>query len=282
MPGVLAHAQAGALRWWYPEVLAVIFGFCTVYFYLVGPVRERLGLADRIERRPMIFFTAAMAVMALAEATPLHGLSEDYLFSVHMLQHVLLTMVMPPLFIAGLPDWLVSYILRWPGMRRVLTALTRPVVALLAFNIVNAAWHLPYFYEAPLLTHWLHPVQHALMVITALMMWWPLVSSSRELPALSYGAQVVYIFLILLVQLPVFAGITFADSVFYEFYAQAPSVWGLSPLADQQLAGVVMKLGGMIVMLSYMGRAFIRWVQEDRRELGPAPHSKGLGGSHAG
>ncbi|OUM99837.1 MAG: hypothetical protein BAA04_03005 [Firmicutes bacterium ZCTH02-B6] len=262
--GVLLHAMpGGALRWWYPEVLTVICAFFTVYCYLVGPYRERWGLAEGVERQRFYYFTAGLAVMALSEATPIHFISEEHLFSVHMLQHVLLTMVMAPLLIAGTPPWLVQRALQRPWAMRLLRGLTRPVVTLLAFNIVNAAWHLPYFYQAPLISHWLHPIQHVLLVVTALMMWWPLLSDVPQLPRLSYGAQVVYIFMILLVQLPVFAGITFADSVFYEFYAAAPDPWGVSPLEDQQAAGIIMKIGGMAILIYFMGRAFFRWAREE-------------------
>jgi len=194
-----------------------------------------------------------------------------------MLQHVLLTMVMAPLLIAGTPPWLVQRALRRPWVMRVMRGLTRPVVTLLAFNIVNAAWHLPYFYQAPLLNHWLHPIQHLVLVATALMMWWPLLSEVPELPRLSYGAQVVYIFLILLVQLPVFAGITFADSVFYEFYAAAPDPWGVSPLEDQQAAGIIMKIGGMAILIYFMGRAFFRWFREEGAVAGGPLRTSGEG-----
>lgn len=280
--GVLAHAMPGSgLRWWYPEVLAVILAFCTLYFYLVGPYRERWGLAEGVERRQLYYFTGAMLVMALSEATPIHGVSEQYLFSMHMFQHVLLTMIMAPLLIAGTPPWLIRRAFRWPGVRALLSFLTRPVIALLAFNVVNAAWHLPYFYQAPLLTHWLHPVQHVILVVTALMMWWPLLSRMPELPRLSYGGQVVYIFLILLVQLPVFAGITFADSVFYEFYAAAPDIWGMAPLADQQAAGMVMKIGGMAILIYFMGRAFFRWAREEGA-MDTHRHRRGRAGSVQG
>ncbi|HEY8418173.1 MAG TPA: cytochrome c oxidase assembly protein [Limnochordales bacterium] len=287
--GVLAHAMPGAgLRWWYPEVLAVILAFCTLYLYLVGPYRERWGLAEEVEPRRVQYFLAAMAVMAIAEASPIHDVSERYLFSVHMSQHVLLTMVMAPLLIVGTPPWLIRRAFRWPGVKALLAFLTRPVIALLAFNLVNAAWHLPLFYQAPLITHWLHPVQHVILVVTALMMWWPLVSEMPELPRLSYGGQVIYIFLILLVQLPIFAGITFSDSVFYEFYAAAPDLWGMAPLADQQAAGVVMKLGGMIILLYFMGRAVFRWAREEgasdlrgQRSAGPGRAAGGLTDVHA-
>lgn len=260
---ILAHSPGSTLRWWYPEVWAIILSFCTIYFYLVGPFRERHNLAPRMEWKETFYFLGAMFVMFVSEGTPIHHVAEKFLFSVHMTQHVLLTMVMAPLFIRGLPDWLISYFLRYGWIRKTLKFITHPVIALIAFNAVNAAWHLPYFYQAVLLHHWIHIAQHVILVFTALMMWWPILSPSSELPALPYGAQTLYIFLLLLLQLPVFAPIIFSESLFYEFYVEAPSMWGLEPLPDQQLAGAVMQLGGMTVMAYFMGRAFFRWARQE-------------------
>ena len=108
-----------------------------------------------------------------------------------------------------------------------------------------------------------HIVQHVVLVFTALMMWWPILSPSRELPGCLTARRLVYIFLLLLLQLPVFAPIIFSESLFYEFYVAAPDMWGLEPLADQQLAGAVMQLGGMAVMVYFMGRAFFRWAKAE-------------------
>lgn len=259
-----AHAMPGTmLRWWYPEVWAVILAFCTVYFYLVGPFRERHDLAPRADLKHMAYFGAAMLTMLISEGTPIHHVSEKFLFSMHMTQHVLLTMVMAPLLLMGTPDWLISYGLRFGWIRKTLTFITRPVIALITFNLVNAAWHLPYFYQAVLLHHWIHVVQHIVLVFTALMMWWPILSPSKELPRISYGAQTIYIFLLLLLQLPVFAPIIFSESLFYDFYVEAPAMWGLEPLPDQQLAGAVMQVGGMSIMIVFLGRAFFRWAREE-------------------
>src|SRR5690606_41303266 len=114
-PGVLLHAlPGGGLRWWYPEVLAVICAFFTLYCYLVGPYRERRGLAAGVERRRLYSFMAGLAVMAVSEATPIHFISEEYLFSGQILQRVLLTMAMAPLLLACPPPWLVQRAVRRP------------------------------------------------------------------------------------------------------------------------------------------------------------------------
>lgn len=262
--GVLAHGMPGTmLRWWYPEVWAIVLAFCTIYFFLIGPFREKHNLAPRAELKDTLYFVAAMFVMFVSEGTPIHHVSEKFLFSMHMTQHILLTMVMAPLLIMGTPPWLISYGLRFPWIRKTMKLITHPVIAIIAFNAINAAWHLPFFYQAVLLHHWIHIVQHIVFVFTSLMMWWPILSRSPELPRLSYGVQTLYIFVLLLLQLPVFAPIIFSESLWYDFYVEAPTMFGLEPLPDQQLAGAVMQLGGMTVMAIFMGRAFFRWVREE-------------------
>lgn len=193
----------------------------------------------------------------------MHNVAEKYLFSVHMVQHVLLAMVFAPLIIAAMPNWLLSHFLEIPLVYRLMRAITHPVVALLVYNGVNAAWHLAGLYELVLYHHWVHIVQHIILVFTALMMWWPIVSPVPELPRLSWGGQVVYIFLLLLVQLPLGGPIIFAEETFYKFYVAAPRITDMTPLEDQQLAGMVMLSGGMAVMIAYLFRAFFRWVREE-------------------
>src|SRR5690606_34844869 len=120
--------------------------------------------------------------------------------------------------------------------------LVHPVVAFVAFNGIYTLWHLPFFYQLALRYHWLHFFQHVTMVVTAFMMWWPLLSPTPQLPRLSFVGQAVYVFGMVAAQLPVFAPITYATAPLYGFYAEQPRVLGLSPLADQQWAGIIMKI----------------------------------------
>lgn len=264
--GVLLHAVIPGgtrLNWWYPEVWAVVLGFCTIYFYLVGPYREKHNLADGLERRYLINFIVAMALLLLSEGTAMHHVAEKFLFSVHMIQHVLLAMIFAPVFIASVPTWLYSHFLQIDWVYKTMRVITNPAVALLVYNGVNAAWHLAGFYELVLYHHWVHIAQHMILVFTALMMWWPIVSPARELPMIPYGAQLLYIFLLLLVQLPLAGPIIFAEETFYGFYVAAPRVSDMTPLEDQQLAGMVMLSGGMAIMIAFLFRAFFRWVASE-------------------
>lgn len=269
MPGVLAHAQPGfGVTWWYPEVWAIIFAFSTIYLYVVGPYRDGLQPRPAADQKSALFFGLSMAALALSEATPIHYISEKFLFSVHMFQHVVLTMVFAPLFLRGIPTWLADHLLSNRWLYVIVGRITHPVVAALVFNGINALWHLPYFYEAVLLHHWIHIIQHVVLVFTALMLWWVIVSPSRKLPRLPYGAQTVYIFIVLVLQLPVFAPIIFAEVTFYDFYVAAPEWWGVDALSDQQMAGAIMQIGGISVLLAFLGRSFFRWVAEETGVVG--------------
>lgn len=264
--GVLLHAAIPGgtrLSWWYPGVWAIVLGFCTIFFYLVGPYREKHRLGPALDRGQIIRFCIAMSLLLISEGTAIHHVAEKFLFSVHMVQHVLLAMVFAPLIISAMPGWLLSHFLKITWVHRIMRTITNPAVALLIYNGVNAAWHLAGFYELVLYHHWVHIIQHVVLVFTALMMWWPIVSPVPELPRLSYGAQVVYIFLLLLVQLPLAGPIIFAEETFYNFYVAAPRVSDMTPLEDQQMAGMVMLSGGMAIMIAYLFRAFFRWVGEE-------------------
>lgn len=254
---------------WHPEVLAWVVLLQVAYLLAVGPWREAFRWGPPATRREKLCFSLAVWTIYLSEGTPMHILSEQYLFSVHMLQHVLLTMVLPPLLLLGLPPWMMRAALRPRPVARVFQVVSRPLPALLLFNLVYSFWHLPVAYEAVLYYHWFHMVQHAILVLTAGLTWWPVFSPLPEYPRISEPAQLIYIFLSGVCQIAVFGVITFADSVLYEFYARAPRVWPvLTPQADQQLAGIVMKLGGMAVFILVWAVVFFRWAA--REEAGRA------------
>lgn len=264
-----------------PQVIAIILIALGVYFYCLGPLRVRLRLGPPVPRWRVYCALGAGFVVFLSEGTALHTLSEVYLFSAHMVQHALLTLFMAPMFILAIPGWLADWWADLPVIGPITRFLTRPLVAFAAYNGIYSLWHFPVFYQAPLLLHWLHVIQHITMATTALMMWWPLLSPSVKLPRLSYGGQLVYAFGMVLAQLPVFAPITFASAPIYGFYADAPRVWGISPLEDQQWAGIIMKLTSMAILLLVIGIAFFRWAKQDGQDAPVASYEEQTDGRSA-
>jgi putative membrane protein len=207
--------------------------------------------------------------MFFALAGPIHELSDNYLFSAHMAQHMILTLVVPPLLLLGSPAWLLRPLIRPAYVMKLGQFLTLPLVAFLLFNAVFAAWHFPVFYEGALHGHAFHILEHLLFMTTAVIVWWPVLSPVTELPRIPYPAQMLYLILLSISQTPLFAVITFSDNVIYSFYANAPRVFDISPLADQQLGGIIMKVTWLTVFLPSICIVFLRWFYLEEKDGRP-------------
>jgi putative membrane protein len=217
-------------------------------------------------------FAAALFVLMVALNGPLHDLSDYYLFSAHMVQHLLLTLVVPPLLLAGIPSWMADALVRRVGRVRALArAATRPVPALALYTVALVGWHLPGPYVAALEHHPLHIVEHVALMATALVAWWPVLSPSALLPRLHYGAQILYLFAFGIPMTVVAAMITGAEHALYPFYAAAPRLFGLTSLADQRLGGLIMWVPAGVIPLIAFTAVFFRWAADeaDDEDSGP-------------
>ncbi len=248
-----------------PESVVLLVVIEGLYLLGVGPLRERNNWADYVDPRQTATFTAGIIVLFLALVSPIDVVSDDYLFSVHMLQHVLLTLVAPPLMVRGIPDWLIRPLLRPNWSFRCARAITHPIGAFLAFNIVFSLWHVPAMYNASLQNEVIHVVEHAMMISTAMIMWWPLTSTMPELPRVSYPMQMMYLFGLSVAQIIVFGALTFAGEPLYERYANAPRIASISALTDQQIGAIIMKVGGGVLFLGLLIVTFYRWYGEEER-----------------
>ena len=264
------HAVGSVWTHWHghPDVLIGLAIFQGAYLLGVGPLRERFGLAESSDPRQVATFTAGVLVILIALVSPIHVLSDNYLFSAHMLQHVLLTLVAPPLLILGTPDWLIRPLLRPDLVFRLARVATHPVVAFASFSLIFSMWHIPSLYTTSVTNHGVHIVEHLVFMSAAVLLWWPIFSTMPELPRLSYPIQMAYLFLLSIAQLILFAPITFSKEPLYQFYASAPRIWDISPLTDQQVGGIIMKMGGGAIFLALIVVAFFRWyrMEEGRRK----------------
>src|SRR6266513_6145543 len=207
----------------HPTVLAGLVVLGGLYAYLGG---------FRSAGRHVARFFGALVVLFLALNGPLHNLSDQYLCSVHMAQHLLLTLVFPPLLLYGTPARVMRPLLTSRWIMTVGRAVTKPLPAATLFTAPIVLWHVPALYEAALRNHNLHIVQHLVFLATAVIMWWPVLSPVPELPRLPHPLQLLYLFLLGIPMSVTGALITLSDGVLYPFYAAAPRVWGLTPLAD--------------------------------------------------
>jgi putative membrane protein len=232
---------------------------------LLGGLYAFLG-GLKAPRRHVASFAAALLVLFVALNGPLHNLSDVYLFSAHMAQHLLLTLVFPPLLLYGLPAWVVRPILAPPWVTALARVATRPVVAAATFTAPIVLWHVPLFYEAALRHHGLHIAQHLVFLATAVLMWWPILSPVPELPRIPYPGQMLYLFLLGLPMSLTGALITLSDSVLYPFYAEAPRVWKhMDALSDQQIGGLLMWVVGGLALWGAMTVVWFRWSVREQR-----------------
>ena len=251
-------AQVGWTRWslhW-----STIAGVAAIAGWYLWRARQAPAEAAHMPTvRQRARFLAGLLVILLSLNGPLHDLSDSYLFSAHMVQHLLLTLAVPPLLISGTPGWMLRPALRWPVAGTLLRRLTRPVACFAIFNVVVAAWHLPVLYNLAMAHHGIHIVQHLLFMAAAALMWWPLISPLPELPRLAYPAQMLYLFLMSIPMSIVSIFIVYADVVLYPAYASAARVWGLSPREDQLIGGLIMWIPGGLFFYLVMTVVFFKW-----------------------
>ena len=245
----------------HPSVLIGTGILGALYIYGIGPLRRRRGWPPASPWQ-ILSFSSALLVLLGSLNGPLHDLSDYYLFSMHMVQHLVLTLVFPPLLLAGIPEWLIRPLLHRPAVLRVARVLTRPWLAALLFSVSIALWHLKPFYDLMMTSHEVHIATHLMFMVTATLMWWPVMSPLPEL-RLPTGLSILYLFLVGIPMQMVAALITFADEVLYPWYITAPRTWGLSPLDDQQLGGLIMWVPGNLYIFAAIGVLFFKWAREE-------------------
>ena len=238
------------------------------YLIAVGPLRNKYALSDSIDPRHPTLFSAGILVIFVSILSPLHVLSDKYLFSAHMIQHVLLTLVAPPLLVLGTPGWLISPLLKSRFILIVSRKLTHPITAIVTFNFIFSIWHVPALYALSVKYHNVHVSEHVLFIVSAIIMWMPIYSNIKELPRLSNPLQMIYLFVMSIAQIIVFGMITFSTEALYNHYIEAPRLWSISPLVDQQIGGIIMKVGSGFLFLGLLVLAFFRWYSEETRSDG--------------
>ena len=236
--------------------------------FMVSRYNRYANDGQQVAVNQMVAFTLGIIIIAICLLSPLHYISDNYLFSAHMLQHVLLTLLAPPLIIYGIPDSAITKSLGIPFLSNIMRFLTHPLVAFISFNLTFSIWHMPQLYHYSVSFHWIHVVEHLMFIFTAILMWWPLASRSHLLPKLSYPLRIIYLFFLSIAQIIVFGMITFSNAPLYDWYINAPRVFGISAMLDQQLGGIIMKVGGGGVFLTLLVIIFLKWYRDEQNTKG--------------
>lgn len=250
----------------YASIVLGCAAFLVVYELMAGPLRRRWHLSpEGPSLRERVSFWLGIAVVFVSLQGPLHELSDVYLFSGHMVQHLSITLLFPPLLILGIPAWMWAPLTDRPAIASIGRKLTHPIVAFSLSTSVLYLWHVPAMYEWALYDHDVHIVEHLSFMAVYVVMWWPAMSRLPAIPALTPGKRMVYLFLLTIPMKALGAIITVSDWVLYPYYATQPRVFGLDPISDQRLGGLIMWLPGGLVFWVTIGFVFFQYYNNDLR-----------------
>ena len=230
------------------EIWVLIIGLLIAFMYAIRVVGPKVVPSGKVISRKQIgTFSLMIFLLLISTDWPLHDIAEEYLYSMHMLQHTILTYIIPPLALLATPEWLFRLLVGQGRTYRVIRFLTRPVIAAVTYNGVLLITHIPALVNRSAAGGPLHYSLHVLLVASALMLWTPICGPAKEW-RMSYGAMMVYLFCTSLVPSIPAGWLTFAEGSVYNHYDTPVRVWGMSVLSDQQLAGGIMKLGGAVFL----------------------------------
>ncbi len=255
----------------HPEVWLLVAAIAGSYAYairVIGPMAVRPGQII-VTRKQLTCFASALALLWIASDWPIHDIAEQRLYSVHMLQHMMLSYFMPPLMLLAIPTWLARLVLGQGRVWRAFTWLARPVVAGVIFNTFVMVSHIPAVvnHSVESSNGLLHFSLHTTLVLAALLAWTPVCGPFPEL-RISAGGQMIYLFAMSVIPTVPAGWLTFADGAVYKAYAHDPRLWGISVTTDQQLAGAVMKVGGstflwILITYIFFARFMGRWEEQN-------------------
>jgi putative membrane protein len=236
---------------WYPawEEIAFLVGLGVAY--VIAARKDRPSLL-----RSALFFSGLVLAL-VAVVSPLATIAVHYLASAHLLQNVVLAEWAPALLVLGLGPWIAERVAANPVTR----ALTRPLVALPLWLASYALWHTPFAYEAALANRLLLDLEHLSYLLAGVFLWWSVFQDEPwHLPS---GAKAAYLFAAFVLASPLGLVLALMPSPLYDTYVQAPRLWGLEPLEDQQIGGTLMAVSEAIVFFGLLAYFFVRFMAEE-------------------
>ena len=274
---------------WSPYFLVSLLIVLAIYFTLTTRYRNNFKDSRPLTLGQGISFSIGIILLYGAKGSPL-DLMGHLMFYAHMIQMAVLCLVIPPILIVGIPEWMWRAILRLPVIKSVFTVMTKPLIALIVFNGLFSIYHIPLVFDNIMQSMFLHATYTVILFITAIFMWWPLVNRLEDYQTLNGLKKVGYIFGDGILLTPACALIIFANDPMYVTFSD-PRAWGemmklcvppatlaslnlsgpelfnsMSLIHDQQLGGVLMKVIQEIVYGTVLGQVFFEWYRKDQEE----------------
>jgi putative membrane protein len=266
-----------ALNWNFaPSILVMLASQAALYGYLIYTARSDGRWGVDVRRSHVVYFALGLILIFLALVTPIDSLSNEALFSAHMVQHILLMLLAPACLLLGTPSYWIRALYDLPVLKRVLPIVTHPLVTLIAFNAVMWIWHVPALYEGALRSPNAHIVEHLMFLAAGVLMWLPVIHEVPPGHVLGYPARMAYLFACMVSSSILGAIFTFAPDIAFPFYGNAALAFGITPMTDQQLAGLIMWVPGSGIFFVAILAVFAAWLNsEDRKgkaEFPPPPY----------
>jgi len=252
--GAISHMnELLSVGWtWYPSVV-IGFSIWTILYVVAIQRGKPTPLMQQIA------FHLGTLVGLIALVSPLDALGDEYLFSAHMVQHLLLMFFTAPLWLIGTPGWMIDRIIP-KGLIKPVKLLTGPISAFAAFVIVLWFWHIPFIYEMAQESEGIHILEHLTFIGAALIGWWPVAGAEESiLPKPVHPVRMLYLFLLAMPCTALAAILTFAHTPLYLSYVMAPHPFGLDALQDQHLGGLLMWVPTHMFLFLALSITFIKW-----------------------
>lgn len=258
----------------HPDVLLLVGSLVAGYAIALTRLGPRFAPsgAPAASRFQVTCFGLGTLAMLLAAHWPIHDVAEGYLYSAHMVQHLTFTMVSAPLLLLGTPAWLARWLLRPAPVFRTARWLARFVPAIIVFNVVIVLTHWPAVVDLTLRSAVVHFLAHTVLVLSAFVVWMPILSPLPEIPRLTPPLRMAFLLLQSVVPTIPASFLTLGSHPLYRRYESLPKLWGITALDDQVIAGLIMKIGAGLMLWMLIAVIFFRWAaaEESRNRPGPA------------
>ncbi|MBE3594041.1 MAG: cytochrome c oxidase assembly factor CtaG [Candidatus Carbobacillus altaicus] len=277
---------------WNPDkIVLVLILFGLYLLFMVGPLRPNLPFARAARPQEIIATAAALLLYYIVQGSPFYLMSH-MIFSLHMTHMAILYLLIPPLLIIGIPGWAYAYLFRYRPLKRLVDALSYPLVAIFLFNGLFSLYHLPTVFDF-LNTHRTFHALYAILMFTAgWIMWWPILNPLPDRTEMSHLRKVTYIFANGILLTPACAFLFLSETPLYQTYydhglwtqmvgfclppgtrdtvdltALSISQFNLMPpLDDQHLGGILMKIWQELIYAAFLILVLVRWFGETRKK----------------
>lgn len=252
---------------WHPhwDVLAVVGALGVIFLHAEWRVRPLTApnMPAATSRQRGLWF-GALAILAASASWPFHDLAEQVFFSLHMIEHMLVALVIPPLMLMGTPRWMAEHLLQSSRTLAVLRQMSRPLPAFFLFHLSLAGLHWRPIVEAMVSSSVFHFLAHLWLFATAVLVWLPVVSPTPLIPRLNPPLRMFILFLHSIIPTVPASFLTFSRTPLYPSYVDSATSFGISSVTDLQVAGLIMKLGGGLILWATIVVIWFKWIAAER------------------